>query len=167
MFTIIMRSALVFHGCNPSPDTARIEIDDRGDRHVITWADVLNDRRESQRKRLAQKRYVEPWRAVRLTVAYYDQSLMGGWQAMLDDWRGHYAFSSVWIDRDGKGFIANLMRLYPMPQTLFGRNDWGDWKEWFAGKYKRRTQDRKPLGVAMLWKRGYELKLPAKKEPKQ
>ncbi len=71
-------------GKNPAPDVARVEIDARGGRHVITWADVMRQRREEQARILENKLWCDPWRAYRLWVAYLDQDLMGGWHAFLD-----------------------------------------------------------------------------------
>lgn len=159
MTTIITRSALVFHGHNPAPEVASICIDHKG-RHVVTWADVLRERRERQARRLEQLRYVQPWRAARVLVAYFGQDLMGGWHAFLEDWRGRTSWRSIWVDRDGKGYVPDLMRLFPLC-GLFA--DWTAWKIAFAKTYQRRRQHRKPVGVAALWWRDHEIRLP---EPK-
>lgn len=150
--TIFTRSALVFWGHNPAPDVARVEIDWRGERRVVTWADVMHERREWQRRILERKRYVEPWRAHKLWVAYFDQNLFGGWQAFLEDFRGRNG--RRWIDRDAPGLQKTLMELFPM-SLPFGdaREQWEGWKPLFAHRFKRRMQDHKPLGVAYVWVR--------------
>ncbi len=110
----------------------------------------MEARRERQQAILDRKRAANPWRAVRLTVAYFDQTLMGGWHAFLDSISG---CGHVWIDRDAKYLQEHLMRLFVV--NWFIR--WHEWKIAFANKFKRRMQDGKPVGVAFLWKRGNEL----------
>ena len=149
---IIMRSALVFHGHNPAPQVHSIVVDHRG-RHVVTWDDVMVRRREKQRLILERKRYVEPWRAVKLWVAYFGTGLMGGWNAFITDWRGEGW--EIWIDRDGKGYREELMGLFPAGRLP---GDWEDWKPAFAKAFRRRSQLRKPVGVVYLWRRGHELR---------
>ena len=61
MTTIIKRSALVYHGHNPAPDVAQVVIDPFHGRRVVTWAEVMQRRREAQRRRLvAVKAAYEP-----------------------------------------------------------------------------------------------------------
>ncbi len=150
--TIIHRSALVFYGHNPAPNVAAVVVDHEG-RHVVTWDDVMRERREKQKRRLDQIRYVEEWRAVKLWVAHFGNGLMGGWHAFIDGIVQGCGGLHVWIDRDGKGYIDNLMRLFPL------ETDWHAWKQAFAKKYKKRRQDRKPVGVVYLWRKRWELRL--------
>lgn len=155
MTTIIHRSALVYHGHEVSDDLAYV-VSDHDGRRVVTWPEVLEARRELQRTILARKRHVEPWRAVRLWVAHFDQNLFGGWQAFLGDWLGRH--HETWIDRDGKSFKEPLMRLFPVCLPLGTEYErWERWKEAFALEYRRRRQCRQPVGVAYLWRRGREL----------
>lgn len=152
MTTIITRKALMPGGLayHPDrivpPDLVSIVIDWRGERHVVTWAEVMANRRERQRLRLEWLRSVDEWTACKLRVAYFDQALMGGWHAFLEDRRG-----DTWIDRDAKWQIPTLLKLFPL-----GNGDWRAWKVAFAKKYKRRRQDRQPLGVVYLWRCGRE-----------
>lgn len=147
--TIMTRSALVYWGHNPAPDVALVLIDDRG-RHVVTWADVMRMRRERQQEQLRRKRCVVEWRAYKLWVAYFDQPLMGGWQALLEDWRGRPY--SEWIDRDRSWLRPMLMKLFPLvPDVGTENTQWGEWKPAFAEQFERRRQDGRPLGVACLW----------------
>jgi hypothetical protein len=129
----------------------------------VTWSQVMENRRRRQAEILRRKRHVEEWRAVKLWVAYFDQSLMGGWHAFLDGisrWR-------VWIDRDRPWCRKALMDLFPVVEPgLFDEESyfphcplWERWKVEFAMRYRRRTQDRRPVGVAYLWRRGDELRL--------
>lgn len=111
----------------------------------------MRARRERQDEILRRKRYTEPWRAWKLEVAYYDQPLMGGWQAMLITYG---TIEREWIDRDRKYYCEEVMRLFPL--TLFG---WEDWKPEFARRFKRRKQDHRPVGVATIWKRGHDMRL--------
>lgn len=155
MTTIITRSALVFHGHNPPPNVASVVIE-LGVRRTITWDDVMRERRERQASILARRRDVggDEWAATKLWVAYFGQNLMGGWQAFLDSRNYH-----VWIDRDGKLYKDRLMAIFQAPKHLFHQwNEWETWKEWFAKTFRRRTQCRKPLGVAYLWKRGHDIR---------
>lgn len=155
MTTIIMRSALVFHGHDPAPDVHSVEVDHYGDRRVITWTDVMQRRRERQQVILDHKRGCERTRAWRVYVAHFGNGLMGGWQAMIDR-VGH----SEWIDRDRKSLIPKLLRIFPLVLSLGEERDqWGQWKIEFAKRFKRRTQLRQPVGVAYVWwDGGYELR---------
>jgi hypothetical protein len=154
MGTYFTRSALVFHGFNPASNVAGMEIDTRG-RHIITWDEVMQKRRERQREQLWRKRewFVKPMRAYKLYVAYYDQDLMGGWQAMLEDWRGRDY--DIWIDRDRRWLEPIIMQAFSLVLPLgTEREQWCCWKPAFAQQFKRRMQDRQPLGVAYLWWNG-------------
>ena len=149
MTAIIHRGALVFHGHNPAPDVAMIVSDHLG-RHVITLEEVMEKRRERQRWRLENnRRGEEEWRAWRLYVAYFDQDMFGGWQAMLDNFKGPQSWDSTWIDRDAKGLKEPLMQMFPFLVT-----DWWEWKPLFAKQYERRRQDGQPVGVRYLWWKG-------------
>lgn len=148
MITIINRSALVSMGANPAPDVASIVEDYQG-RQVVKWSDVLQARRDRQRDILAAKRLGHsPVRAYRLSVLYYDQRLMGGWQAFIDGIHYH-----AWIDRDRKWIIPQLMELFPpsQPRLCPQARDWLDWKIEFARRFERRKQDRRPVGVQHFW----------------
>ncbi|MDE2101300.1 MAG: hypothetical protein KGL39_28900 [Patescibacteria group bacterium] len=125
----------------------------------IYWIDVLTERRERQARILANRRQVgaDLWHAVRLWVAYFDQSLMGGWQAFLDDYRGN----CLWLDREGK-YVELPQVLKLLPFSLF--DDWYAWKKAFAAKYERRRQDGKPVGVLFLWQRDRKLALQPTRE---
>jgi hypothetical protein len=150
MTTIINRKALVHYGHCPESQVAYLIRDAwHGDR-TVTWAEVMAERRERQARILSQRRCVgaDLGRAVRLWVAYFDQDLMGGWQAFLDDYRGRS--SRLWIDRDSRYDVRPLvMRLFPL--TLFG---WEEWKVAFAAAYRKRRKAGRPVGVAYLWQRG-------------
>lgn len=152
MTTIITRSALVFHGHDPAPDVASIVVDHEG-RHVVTWSDVMAARRERQAAILQAKRAVREVRAHRVWVAYFDQPLMGGWQAFVEDFRGRYGVWRNWIDRDRRGLIPHLMRLFPLVLRL-GRDErewFDDWKAAFAAEYRAGSHDGRPRGCAFVW----------------
>lgn len=140
--TIITRSALVFHGLDPGPEVAAVELDVAGERHIRTWEDVMRARRERQRHRLAEKRRHPCLRAWRLYVAHFGNGLFGGYQAMIDR-----IGDSHWIDRDRKWLQPTLMQKFPLCLL----NDWEQWKEEFAKTYRRRKQCRHPVGVALVW----------------
>ncbi len=150
MPAIIMRSALEFWGQHPPAELHSIEVGHGGKRRMVTWDEVMAARRKRQAERLRWIRHVEEWRAHKLWVAYFDQNLMGGWQAFLCDWRGRC--NETWIDRDASGLKPMLMRVFPLVLPL-GTNDfqWELWKQAFARRYERRRQDRRPLGVAICW----------------
>lgn len=79
MGSIITRSALIAWGREPPPELHSI-VNGR----MVTWADAMDFRRERQRERLDSIRREYPaWRACRLSVAYFDMTLMGGWQAFI------------------------------------------------------------------------------------
>jgi hypothetical protein len=147
--TVISRSALVAWGKNPSPSTAYIVADHTG-RRVVTWDEVLRLRRERQAITLDLKRRSTARRAYKLWVGYYDQTIMGGWHAFLEDWRG--APYRIWIDRDLKWFEPLAMQAFPLLLDLFdGRQQWELWKRSFARRFERRRQCGEPLGVAFVW----------------
>lgn len=106
MTTIIKRSALVFHGHNPPPDVAEVVIDPRYGRRVVTWAEIIEQRRQWQRERLDRIRFVPQWRPYKVWVAYYDMDLFGGWHAFIENRN-----ERIWIDRDRSGLIPELMKL--------------------------------------------------------
>lgn len=154
MTPIIRRSACLAWGQTPPPDLAWIILNEQpGQRRVVTWKDVMAQRRERQREILARKRTGLELHAYRLRVAFYDQDLFGGWQAFLETYTG----KEVWVDRHGG---------YPLRQTLFTtyplvlpygdpwRPQWPAWEQWkvaFAQCYTRRHQARKPVGVTYVW----------------
>ena len=158
MPTVITRSALVAWGRQDIPaDLALIEIDlGKPGRHVVTWTEVMERRRARQSELLRRKRKglgtSDERRAYKVWVAYFDQWLMGGWQAMIEDFRGRHGFHSSWIDRDRRSLKPILMQAFPLVLPLGSEGDqWAAWKIAFAGQYERRRQDRKPLGVAYVW----------------
>lgn len=142
------RSALVHWGHNPAPDVAGAELLIGGGKRFITWSEVMEVRRERQRERLAQLQYSDVAHAWKIEVSYFDQDLLGGWQAML-----YRLNESSWVDKY-RHYIPILMQLFPL--TLFG---WEDWKPAFAHEYKRRRQDGHPVGVRYLWMKNRELSL--------
>lgn len=150
--TIFTRSALEFHGHNPAPDVASVIVE-RGIRRIVTWAEVMDARRKWQCELLNRKRFTLEWRAYKLWVGYFDQALMGGWQAHLEDFRG--AGYREWIDRDRSWLKPMLMKAFPLVLDLGTEQyQWGLWKVAFAKRFERRKHDRRPLGVAYLWWNG-------------
>lgn len=158
MTTIIRRSALVAWGRNPPPELAYMVCGERSGmlpahpdgRRVVTWPEVMEDRRERQREELARKRHVPEAKAHKLWVAYFDQRFYGGWHGFLENRDG-----CVWL-RDHDSAREKLMRLFPLVLPLESvegdfRSQWALWMEEFARTYKRRTQDRRPVGVAYVW----------------
>lgn len=146
MSTIIMRSAIVAWGGNPSPDTHSIVIDHRG-RHVVTWSEIMEHRRQRQAEILRYKRSCYQWRAFKVWVAYFDQFLFGGWQAFIENKDG-----CRWIDRDRPFLKRHLMDLFPLVFQHGDEDDqWHEWKVEFAKRFRRRTHHRRPLGVAYVW----------------
>jgi hypothetical protein len=121
-----------------------------GEWHTITFADIGRGKRERQRRRLELRRNFTPWSACRLWVAYFDQRLMGGWQAFLKDRRGE-----CWIDRDRKHAKERLMELFQFP-SLFPL-DWHDWKAEFAVRHQVCRHDGRPLGAVNIWQCGNRL----------
>jgi hypothetical protein len=115
---------------------------------VVTVAQARENRKVRQRLILTRRR--EPGRlpeAFKVWVGYFDQWLMGGWQAFLTNRRGE-----AWVDRDRKFLKGALMKAFPVCLP-FGEDGqlWDDWKPAFAARYQRRQQDGKPLGVAFAW----------------
>lgn len=157
MGAIIFRSALVAWGRNPAPNLAYVLGEGPGRYRKVTWAEVMEARRKRQVDRLRNIRYVPEWRACRIHVAYFDQDLMGGWQAFITDWRGRGW--DTWIDRDARYEMPALMSLFPLVLRLGSeREQWERWKPVFASRYQRREQDGEPVGVATVWRRGNELR---------
>jgi len=59
-------------------ELAYVECSGVNGHRMVTWAEIIERRREQQRQRLRQKRYVNEWKAYKVWVAYFDQFLMGG-----------------------------------------------------------------------------------------
>lgn len=149
MTSIIHRSFIVSCGRNPPAELAYIVDDPWNGRRVVTWADVMRERREYQERRLRDKRHVDQWRAYKVWVAYYDMDLFGGWQAFIEN-----GDRRVWIDRDCKGLKPELMRLFPLVIPFDDGDHWYRWKISFARQYRRGTHHRKPRGVRFVWWNG-------------
>jgi hypothetical protein len=152
--SIITRKALIAwstifgNPVKPVPELAYIVTDYRG-RRIVTWSDVLDARRKRQQERLRLVRYTPEWRAYRVWVAYFDMPLMGGWQAFID--RGARQCGG-WIDRDRSWLKPVLMRMFPLLLPLGTAGEqWEHWKITFAGRFERRRQDRRPVGVTYVW----------------
>ena len=115
---------------------------------------MTRERRERQEKRLSALRnvVVVKRRAYRVWCAYFDMPLMGGWQVMMEDFRGRDSFNHHWIDRDFHTFKPELMRLFPLVAEAGSEAcQWQQWKPAFAARFERRRQDGEPLGVAYIW----------------
>lgn len=151
MSTVMTRSALVHWGHNPPPEVHSVIVDDSG-RHVVTWSDVMKERRERQQRNLLRKLKSFPWRAYKLWVAYFDQTFFGGWHAFLEN-----KDDRTWITPSRCSWpIPQLMDLYPLVLPTGREDDRERWKIEFAARYRRRTHHRKPLGVTYLWWNGQE-----------
>lgn len=146
MTAIITRSALVYHGHNPAPEVASVVIDYvGGPRRVVTWSDVMRQRREEQSRRLANKRHCDVARVFKLWVAFFDTQFYAGWHAFLERFHDRTWIRSSWLQED-------VMRLFPL--VLPGVGDWEQWMIEFSKRYRRGTQDRKPRGLAFVWWNG-------------
>lgn len=149
--TIITRKFLEGYGNKLPPELAYVVSDEKG-RRIITWAEVMEKRKAFQGERLRRKRefFHFPWRAYKLWVGYFDQSLMGGWHAFLEDYRGRP--HSIWIERHVPLLKPDLMKTFPLILQLESdREQWEAWKVEFAKQFERRRQCRRPLGVAYIW----------------
>lgn len=154
--TIINRSALIAWGRQNIPaDLAYIQIDHgRDSRQVVTWRDVMENRRKKQNERLRLIRHVNQWRACKLWVAYFDQWLMGGWHAFIDSYRGDERH--LWTRR-GNFITRGLMVEFPLVLPLGDEaQSFEAWKIEFAKRYQRGTHDGKPRGVAYVWWNGHD-----------
>jgi hypothetical protein len=63
----------------------------------------------------------------------------------------------IWIDRDRRWMIANLMQAFPLASAGLAGTECEQWRQWkvaFAWSFERRWQDRWPVGVAYLWWNG-------------
>lgn len=150
MTVIVTRSAVEFWSQGKAPPELAAIVDGR----VVTWNDVMRLRREHQQRQLAAKRCVVPLRACRIRVLYFDQFLMGGWQALIDDWRGP-AFGA-WIDRDRPHLMRPILEMFPLlPSSPNIARQWAEWKPVFAQRFARGMQDGRPRGVAHVWWNGH------------
>lgn len=150
--SLTTRSALIAWGRNPPPELAYLTCNERGDRRVVTWTEVIDNRRKWQAERLAIiRRGCATRHAYRFEVRYFDMPLMGGWQSALDDWRGEPY--GTWPDRDLKWFKPLIMQAIPLGLLPLGSegDQWAAWKIEFAHKFKRRMRDGRPMGVAYIW----------------
>jgi len=150
--TIIMRSALVFHGHEVPDDLALVECKYPGHRRIVTWHELHARRRDRQAWILERKRYCEPLRAVRLLVAFFDQTFYAGWHAFIEDAYGH----SHWINRSSSSMPP--IDLFPVCLPLGSASEqWQLWMPAFAETHRRGTHHGRPRGVAFLWRRGFKL----------
>ena len=158
--SVITRSALVAWGRNPPPDLAYLTSNACGDRHIVTWGEVMENRRKRQAERLELIRRHVPLRAYRFSVRYFDMPLMGGWQSALDDWRGQPY--GRWPDRDLQWFKPLIMKAVPLGLLALGSegDQWAFWKTEFACKFKCRMRDGRPMGVAYIWWDGSSSNVP-------
>lgn len=148
------RKALVHWGHNPGPDVAFVHGDRPGERITTTWAQVMEARRKRQAQRLELIRRSQPWQAYRVWVAYYDMTLMGGWQAFIENHRTMHYYGG-WIDRDRRWLKPLLMQTFPLILPLGSEAEqWALWKTAFARQYQRGTHDGRPRGSAFVWWNG-------------
>jgi hypothetical protein len=146
------RKAMEFWGKNPAPNVAAMVSDYPGHYRLITWGDVMENRRKRQAEQLLRIRALESARQefYRVWVAYFDQSLMGGWQAFIDSRRtfNHYG---NWIDRDRRWLKPMLMEAFPLLLPLGSEHErWEAWKPEFAAQYSRGQQDGRPRGCCFV-----------------
>lgn len=143
MNSIIMRSGLIAWGQNPPSELHSI-VSDGYNRRIVTWKDVMDKRREDQNKRLNAIRHIPEWRAHRLSVAYFGNGLMGGWNAFIDDISGRSR--GTWIDRDLRWLTPKLLEVFPLEAR-----DWSQWKIEFAQRFERGRQYGEPRAVVNVW----------------
>lgn len=150
MIAIIMRSALVAWGHNPPPELHSIVSDHHG-RRVVTWSEVVSQRRERQQLILERKRHATKCQAFKVWVAYFDMFIFGGWQCFIEN-----RDSCIWIDRDRKHLKSILLKRFPLVLDLGGEHEtWELWKVEFARRFRRRAHHKHPLGVAYAWWDGH------------
>lgn len=144
MATLITRSFIVNMGGTPPPDLAYV-LNGR----VVTWAEVMVNRRARQARELEWRRrdHRGRWRPLRLSVRYYDMFIMGGWHGYL---HGAAGFEH-WLRYDR--YKAELMKLIPLLPPLLPADDWGAWLKLFARAYQTGVADRKPCGATTVWAR--------------
>lgn len=145
-----MRSALVAWGRTPPPELHSIVSDGiNSPRRIVTWADVMNTRRERQRDRMNDIRYSAGRRVFRVWVAYFDMELFGGWHAFID--RGERQHGE-WIDRDRSWLKPILLKTFPLLLPLGSESEqWAAWKVEFANRYQRGKHDKRPRGCHFVW----------------
>lgn len=152
--SIMTRSAVEFLSGKPaSPELHSVQIDARGDRRVVTWAEIMQDRRDHQAKILEWKRHVEHWEACRLSV-WWSPGIGGTF------FRGYHA----WLSRIGEDRwlrypdVALWVRLFPLVLPLGGERDlWAMWMTAFVNSYPAGRKCGKPRGAAIIWRRGSTL----------
>ena len=153
------RKACEYWGQNPPPELAYVRGDRPGERRIVTWDEIMQERRARQSRILASRRMVldRPSCAYRLWVAYFDQDLMGGWHAFIDNIRTRQ-YPGTWIDRDRRHLKPALMEVFPLVAStkkrheLFDdRTDWNRWKKAFAEVYSSRMHDEEVVGVRYVW----------------
>jgi hypothetical protein len=145
MATLITRSFLENMGrTDLRPDLACIV-----NGKVVTWADVMRNRRARQARELEWRRrdHTGRWRALRLSVRYYDMFIMGGWHAYLHAAGGY----EYWLRYDR--YKEELMALLPLLPPLLPADDWHAWLKLFARAYRVGTADRRPRGALTIWAR--------------
>jgi len=144
--TIITRSAIKYwSGQEPPPELAYRVSTGRGHQQLrdVTWAEVMQQRRERQAIQLRWRREGlghRKMRAVRITARYFDQFFYGGWHVYVDS----ISFSH-WIRNGEYGLSRNLMELLPLANT------WEEWKPAFANAYPCGEFGGRPRGMVYGW----------------
>ena len=123
---------------------------ERGQVREVTWAEILEQRRERQAERLQRKRewFVSSWRPVFIDVRYYDIQVYTGWHTYIYGIGG----ISFWFrgpHRDETVF----MNMIPLRDGLFPVQSHEHWMEVFARTYQCGTQDKRPRGRLQIWAR--------------
>lgn len=146
--TIITRAALAPGGIlfRPSRELPR-DLHSIVDGRVVTWREVFEARTKRQQHRLEAKREFTEKRIYRVWVAYFRQSIMGGWQTFIDRKPNEFG---TWVCEARKSWmIPELMKAFPL--VIPARENFELWQRTFAKEYERRRKYGKPVGVAYVW----------------
>ncbi|WP_145307444.1 hypothetical protein [Gimesia fumaroli] len=139
------RSALEFWGHNPEPDVAYVIINQR-ERNVVTWDEVNEEKRETQRKHLDEIRHAPVMRISRLWVGYNPHFFFGGWFAVIEN--VHHS-ECVW----GRTpiLMERVMELFPITFRYGNLNeDFQMWCEAFSKTYPRGRYGGRQRGFAIV-----------------
>lgn len=154
MSTIMTRSAVEFWGRRKLPKNVAYLVSDGpgGRMKEVTWDEIMDGRREKQANILSHLLAPSSTRrAARLSVQYFDQSLMGGWQCYIDG-----IGDSEWL-RYSEDKKERLMAVLPMenqmnlPGMASFAERWSIWKENFATRYQVGVFDGRPRGAVFGW----------------
>jgi len=152
-FREVVKEELKPYVLTPPPDVAGYESNGYY-RRAVTWAMVMERRRQRQEAELKQKRsdydivYRKPLYVWVFWCPGINDFIFRGWWISIEG--RDIDFSCKYFE--GTKMCFKLMELFPLVEPkLFGQPDWDEWKAEFVKRYQRGYWCGKPQGKAPIW----------------